>query len=74
VKKSNYDIKTNPRPISEKDIEKHMNFDKALDTYTHWAYRHPWHKFQRHSFRNYKIVMYIILIAVVVALVLMEIG
>ncbi|MFM7022045.1 MAG: hypothetical protein ACKOXB_03640 [Flavobacteriales bacterium] len=73
MKKSNYDIKTNPRPISEKDIEKHMNFDNALETYSHWVYRHPWYRFQRHSNRNYRIVLYIILFAVIAGLVLMEV-
>jgi len=71
VKKNNYDIKTNPRPISEKDIEKHMSFDKALETYSHWVYKKPWYRFQRHNSRNYKIVLYIILAAVIAMLMLM---
>lgn len=72
MKTTKYDIKTDPQPLSEKDIEKHMDFDKTYEAYTHWAYRHPWHRFQRHASKNGKIILYIILIAVVAALVIME--
>jgi hypothetical protein len=74
VKKSKYDIKTKPLSLSDKDIEKHMDFDKTYAHYSHWAYRKPWHRFQRHAHKNYRIVLYLILIAVIAALVLMEMG
>ncbi|MFZ9847752.1 MAG: hypothetical protein ACO3EE_06315 [Flavobacteriales bacterium] len=72
MKTTKYDIKIDSKPISEKDIEKHMNFDKTYEAYTHWTYRHPWYRFQRHANKNRKILLWIILIAVIAALVIME--
>lgn len=67
-----YTIKVNPKIPSSGEIQKKMNFEKAYKSYTHKAYRTPWAKFQRHSPKNRKASMFIILIMVVGTLVFLE--
>ena len=49
-----------------------MDFKKVYTAYTHKVYRSPRNIFQRHSSKNRKISMFIILIVVVGTLVLVE--
>ena len=64
-KENKYNIKVNPKVPSSKEIQKKMNFEGAYKAYTHKAYRTPWAKFQRHSPKNRKASMFIILALVV---------
>ena len=67
-----YNIKLNPTKPSKEEIRKKMDFEGAYKAYTHKAYRTPWSRFQRHSSKNRKISMFIILTIVVGALVFLE--
>ena len=49
-----------------------MDFKGAYKAYTHKVYRTPWSRFQRHSSKNKKVSMFIILIIVIGTLVLIE--
>jgi hypothetical protein len=67
-----YTIKVNPKIPSSGEIQKKMNFEGAYKAYTHKAYRTPWARFQRHSPKNRKASMFIILTIVVGTLVFLE--
>ena len=49
-----------------------MDFKGAYKAYTHKVYRTPWSKFQRHSPKNKRTSMFIILIIVIGTLVFIE--
>lgn len=67
-----YNIKVNPRKPNKDDIRQKMDFEGAFKTYTHKAYRTPWYRFQRHSSKNRKVSMFVILTIVVSVLVFLE--
>tara|TARA_Y100000589_G_scaffold3897_2_gene3478 strand:- start:12497 stop:12805 length:309 start_codon:yes stop_codon:yes gene_type:complete len=67
-----YTIKINPKKPDKNEIREKMDFDAAYKAYTHKVYRTPWNKFQRHSPKNRKVSMFIILIIVVGTLMLIE--
>lgn len=71
-KENKYNIKVNPKVPSSKEIQKKMNFEGAYKAYTHKAYRTPWARFQRHSPKNRKASMFIILAFVVGTVVFLE--
>lgn len=72
TEESKYDIHINPKKPTKEAIRKKMDFEGAYKSYTHWTYRTPWHRFQRHSGRNRKTTMFIILIIIVAALLAIE--
>jgi hypothetical protein len=67
-----YTIKINPKKPNKKEIKERMDFKGAYKAYTHKVYRTPWSRFQRHSSKNKKVSMFIILIIVIGTLVLIE--
>ena len=67
-----YTIKINPKKPNKKEIREKMDFKGAYKAYTHKVYRTPWSRFQRHSSKNKKVSMFIILIIVIGTLVLIE--
>jgi hypothetical protein len=67
-----YNIKINPKKPKKEGIRNRMDFNSAYETYTHKVYRTPWNKFQRHSSKNRKTSMFIILMIVVGSLVFIE--
>tara|TARA_Y100000739_G_C20580676_1_gene452644 strand:+ start:1443 stop:1751 length:309 start_codon:yes stop_codon:yes gene_type:complete len=67
-----YNIKINPKKPNKEEIRKKMDFKGAYKSYTHKVYRTPWSRFQRHSSKNRKISMFVILIIVIGTLVLLE--
>ncbi|MBI35068.1 MAG: hypothetical protein CMP67_06860 [Flavobacteriales bacterium] len=67
-----YNIKLNPKKPNKEEIRKKMDFKGAYKAYSHKVYRTPWYSFQRHSSKNRKVSMFIILICVVGALVFIE--
>ena len=67
-----YNVKVNPPKPSKENIRGKMDFEGAYKTYTHKAYRTPWSRFQRHSSKNKKVSMFIILTIVVGTLVFLE--
>lgn len=70
--KKKYNIKFNPKKPTKQEIRDKMDFKKVYMAYTHKVYRSPRNIFQRHSSKNRKISMFIILIIVVGTLVLIE--
>lgn len=67
-----YNIKLNPKQPSKEDIRKKMDFEGAYDTYVHKAYRSSRSGFNRHSFKNRKTSMFIILAIVIGTLMFIE--
>lgn len=67
-----YNIKVNPKKPSKEDIRKKMDFEGAYTAYTHKAYRSSRSGFNRHSFKNRKTSMFIILAIVIGTLVFLE--
>jgi len=67
-----YTIKINPKKPNKKEIREKMDFKGAYKSYTHKVYRTPWSRFQRHSSKNRKVSMFIILIFVIGTLMLLE--
>ena len=67
-----YTIKIDPKKPNKKEIREKMDFKGAYKAYTHKVYRTPWSRFQRHSSKNRKVSMFIILIIVVGTLVFIE--
>tara|TARA_B100000767_G_C19664741_1_gene492576 strand:+ start:622 stop:927 length:306 start_codon:yes stop_codon:yes gene_type:complete len=67
-----YNIKVNPRKPNKDDIRQKMDFEGAFKAYIHKAYRTPWSRFQRHSSKNRKVSMFVILTIVVSVLVFLE--
>ena len=67
-----YTIKINPKKPNKKEIREKMDFKGAYKAYTHKVYRTPWSRFQRHSSKNRKVSMFIILIIVIGTLVFIE--
>ena len=67
-----YSIKINPQKPNKKEIRDKMDFKGAYKAYTHKVYRTPWSMFERHSSKNRKGSMFIILIIVVGTLVFIE--
>ncbi len=67
-----FNIKVNPKKPSKEEIRKKMDFEGAYTAYTHKAYRSSRAGFNRHSFRNRKTSMFIILAIVIGVLVFVE--
>lgn len=67
-----FNIKVNPKKPSKEEIRKKMDFEGAYAAYTHKAYRSSRAGFNRHSFRNRKTSMFIILAIVIGVLVFIE--
>lgn len=67
-----YDIHLSPAEPSKEEIHQKMDFDDAFKAYSHWAYRHPWHRFQIASPKNRRLAMFIILGIIVASLILFE--
>lgn len=67
-----FNIKVNPKKPSKEEIQKKMDFEGAYNAYTHKAYRSSRAGFNRHSFKNRKTSMFIILAIVIGVLVFVE--
>ena len=67
-----FNIKLNPKKPSKEEIRKKMDFESAYTAYTHKAYRSSRAGFNRHSFKNRKTSMFIILTFVIGVLVFVE--
>lgn len=67
-----YNIHINPKKPSKEDIRKKMDFEGAYKSYTHWIYRTPWHRFQRHASKNRKTTMMIFLLLIVALVFVLE--
>lgn len=69
---NNYNVKRNPPHPSKDEIKGKMDFNKTYEAYTHKAYRSSRARFDRHSFKNRKTMLYIILAIVIGLLVFTE--
>lgn len=67
-----YNIKINSPKPNKEAIRNKMDFEGAFKAYTHKVYRTPWARFQRHSSKNRKASMFIILMIIVGTLVFLE--